>query len=58
MNDAGREDSDYWNNKYANVSQEARETRVRECSECGDELDYWNDELCDWCDDEGDEEDE
>lgn len=29
----------------------------RTCVECGDDLSYWNEDLCDWCDDE-EEEDE
>jgi hypothetical protein len=30
----------------------------RKCAECGDKLHYWNEDLCDWCDDSEEGEDE
>jgi hypothetical protein len=49
MNSEGQRDKNYWNDRYD------KETHL--CVECGDPLEDYNEDLCDWCGEE-DEEDE
>ncbi len=46
MNQEGREDRDYWNDKYGEDD---------ECVECGSDLTEWENEYCVWCSPEEDD---